>query len=351
MSGWNEIDKKQGGSGIGGRIVKIEEGQTVRLRILDEEPYTTSVHKITQNVTKGGKTEEVFRTVPATLNADDSFILKHTNRYQQQAVHNLRCALYKDSSAKGPADYDFKVLQGGPQIFKQLRQIYVDNGHLNQFDVTITKSGSKRDTEYVVSAAPFSKQINVEEATAKLQADPAFAWENLFTPISGEQQKKIIEDAGIDITYDPAAELEAGMSWESASKVLIPFGKFKGKSIGEMVIIDSSYISWAAQNVTTNDEVAAACRVAVRQMAQLESGQAPAKQIAAATQAAPSSPKPAKPSADRQKLIDELGVKLEEKFKDPNEMIGFVKQHGNGKMKLKDFTDNQLNALGEALNG
>jgi uncharacterized protein (DUF3820 family) len=350
---WGDVDKRTSGSSIGGRIVKFEDGISLRMRVLDGEPYTTRVHKVSQVVTKGGKQEEVFRTITATASPDESYILKNTRRYPEMQMHNLRVALFKKGpDGKDTEEYELKVLQGGPQMFKQLRQIFIDNGHLNQFDVVITKKGEKRDTEYTVTAAPFSKKIDVDAATAALEADQAMAWDALFTPITADQQKKIIDEAGMDIAYDPAAKIMADMTWERASVAKMPFGKYKDKTVGELVIIDSNYLVWAADNITTNDEVAAACRVAVLNMASLSSGQQPVKQIEPAKKAAPAPAQAPKSDGDRQATITALNDALESRFgNDTQAMITIVKEHGGGKVKLKDLTDNQLASLSAALNG
>jgi hypothetical protein len=329
---WNDIDKKIGGSGIGGRLVQFEENVPQTMRILDEEPFTTRVHKISQIVTIAGKTEEVFRTIPATQSADDSYILKNSRRYPEQQLHNIRVALYKkDANGKLTDEFEFKVLQGGPQIFKALRELWKTHGHLNQFDVTISKSGKKRDTEYLVSAAPFSRKLDVQQATAKLETEESFAW--------------------VDIAYDPAAIIAAEMPWERAQQVKFTFGKYKDKSIGDLVVVDAGYVTWAAENVHTNDEVAAACRVAVAQMQQSEVGQAPVTQQIAAPKPVKkteplkpaAAPKPAV-SAEREKLLERAN-KFMNDIEDMSAGLEMVKDHGAGKTRLKDLTDAQLTSL------
>lgn len=367
---WGDVDKKQG-SGNAGRFVQVPESGTVRLRVLDEEPYTTRVHKISQMVRKGDKVEEVFRSIPATENPDDNFILKNNpKRYPEQSLHNLRVAEFKkDKDGKDTDEFEYKILQGGPAIFKPLRELFTQHGHLNQFDITISKKGKGRETEYTVSAAPFSKNINVVEATQKLFADVSWSWENIFLPVTSADQQKAIQEAGFDIAYDPAAQIAANMTLEQAQNVKFTMGKYgqKGseKTVGEVMIIDAGYLQWAADNITSNDQLAAACRVMLGKVAQVSQRTEPVKQQlppqvpqSAPAPSAPAqptpAPQPAATSNEKSQLIEQVSDHFEQnpKFEDMSLVVGLVQKHSGGKSKLKDLTEAQLkNLLAEIENG
>lgn len=347
---WNDVDEKRGGAS--GRFVSFEDGKGVRLRILDEEPKTIRVHKISQPVKRGDKTEEVFRTIPATPNPDDNYILQmNGKRYPDVPVYNMRCFEYKrDDAGKftDPPTGEIKVLQGGPAIFKDLKKIYEEFGHLNQFDVVITRTGKGRDTEYAVSAAPNRLDCDVAGLTAKIAQDASLNWDNIFPPASADDQKKALTEAGFNVTYDPAAEIAARLSWDDASKVRFTFGKYgqKGqeKTVGELVIIDAGYVTWAAENVTSSDELAAACRVAVKHMSQLESGTAPVKQIEQPKAAPKPAPENKAKRADLEKRVSDA-FENDERYSDMQVMIDTLKRHGEGKTRVKDLTLPQLESL------
>lgn len=362
MSGWNDIDKPSGGTG-GGRFVQFESDKAVRMRILDEEPYTTRVHKISQMVTKGGKSEEVFRSITATASPDDSFILRHNaKRYPEQMQFNMRVFVYaKDDQGKDTDEGEIKILQGGPAIFKPLRTIYTQEGSLSAFDIIITRKGAGRDTEYTVSAAARSRTIDVKPLIDKMNTDVDLAWDRIFLPITGDQQKKMMDEAGLDINYDPAAELAASMTIEQARTKVISFGKYKGKTINELMAIDAGYLSWAAENITTNEELAAACRVADGHLRGISASSEPVRQSlpekaapAPKAEAKAEAPK-AEPKAEAKPVptqsSEELKAQItdwfesDSRFEDVQEVVTIIKKHGEGKTRLKDLTAGQMQNL------
>jgi hypothetical protein len=342
---WGDVDKKDKRGSLQGRFVQFEDGVPVVGRILDEEPHTTRVHKISQPVNKGGKVDEVFRSIPATANPDDNFILKtNGKRYPDVMQHAMRIAVYKKNEQKEDV-IEIQILQGGPGIFKPLRDLYSQYGSLTKFDVSIKANGMGREREYVVTAAPVSKEVHVPALQTKMLADEAIAdWKTVFPPVTAEEQQKMIKDAGFDITYDPAASIAASMTPEDAGKEVMSFGKFKGKTIAELVVIDSSYLQWAAENVTSNDRLAAACRVAVANLAAVTSGQSVAP---AALPKAKETAVVEKKTANRQKLLEQVDKVFTEdpRYEDIEVMVGLVKRHSGGKTKVKDLTEKQLESL------
>lgn len=426
MSGWAEVDKPRGSL----IFLSLEDGETKRIRILDEEPYTAYVHKISQMVDN----EDVFLTVPATEAPDDDFINANTKRYPTTAVHCLRVAVYDE---KGEVE-GVKVLQGGIQIFRPLKQFWSRYGDIRKFDVEITRNGTKRDTEYQVTLAPDSNDIDLDEWTEHAQTDESLDWGVLFPPITPEDQQKMLERAKIDITYDPAEEIAAEMEVDEALSMYCTLNKYgpkayppKGKTIGEILVIDAGYVEWIAENVTSDDTLAAAARVAVRHMnGELESGgskkqlpkpsparktatppKAPAKsagtkgkateaqddtgeegqqpewtlrmspeeylekfpkgpkaalarQLSGAEEPAPARPaparstpakqaKPAGKSGERDSLISRANAAFESnpEYAEASDIVEVIKKHGNGKTRIKDLTDAQLEALVEEVEG
>lgn len=370
---WEDVDKPSGGSGLG-RFVAFEDGKAVRMRLLDEEPHTTRVHKISQIVTRGGKSEEVYRAIPATVNPDDNYILKHNpKRYPENTQFSMRAFVYnQDENNRDTDEGEIKILQGGPAIFKQLRTIYQNEGSLTQFDVVITRRGEKRDTEYTVSAAARSRNIDVKKIIGQMESDPDLQWDRIFLPTTGEMQKKILDEAGMDVNYDPAAVLALEMSPERAATAMFTFGKYKGKTVGEVKVIDSGYLSWAAENVTSNDELAAACRISsglINQLAEASEPRAIADSESRMEKPAPKAEKPApkaeKPKPDKKSNlekaeelmadtnIDRDAVKAEIQdwfesdptYEDVQEVVTIIKKHGDGKTRLKDLSAQQMVSL------
>lgn len=329
---WGDIDKRNPGSGIDlGRFLKFEDGKSVTVRVIDAEPHMSYVHKITQVV--DGK--EVFRSIPATENLDDDYISKNTNRWPAEPVFAMRVKAYLEG---GP---EIKVLQGGKQIFKQIKKLFEEYGDVNTYDLTISRTGEGKETEYFVSAAPRAKEndLDIEALRAEVAEDESLDWVNLYPTFTPEQQQKALTDAGFDVTYDPALKLMDSMDVDAAKKIVVPFGKYKDKTLGEIMVIDSGYLKFIAEKVTTNDTVAAAGRVLVNAGA-LQKGDKP-KQIEAKSEPK----KAAEPKKDdkRADLISKLNAAMADM--DIGEVVESIKKHGNGKTKLKDLSVDQLGAL------
>lgn len=389
--GWNDVDRKTGG----GRYLSIDPDSTVRVRLLDEEPYTVFVHKISQ-VVDG---DETFISVPATPVPDDDYIDEQTNRFRAVPQYNMRCALYDDN---GEIE-GLYVLSGGPQIFRPLKNIHNRYSDVRQFDIEITRTGEKLKTSYDVSTAPDSHDPDIDTLIEQVEEDESLAWDTLFPPITPEEQKQMVERAKIDLSYDPVEEIMENMVLEDALDTHITFGKYgpdkyppRGKKVGELIAIDSGYLEWAADEVTSDDEVAAACRIAVLHMHDQLENKAPTKKVTKGKTKKAKKEEPeenevsewplkmdpadylsqygddAKNSAlakevlaakgeegeegeegedegdtSRTKLIDSINevFSSDERFSDAMEIVNVIKEHGDGKTRVKDLTVEQLQSL------
>ncbi len=276
--GWGEVDKPR--SGGDSRFVACAAGESVTLRIIDMEPDSFRVHQI---ATVNSSGEEVFRQIQETDKPDDDYIDQHTNRFPAMDRHAIRCVIYDED---GEPD-QIKILVGGKQIFKQLKQLFDKHGDITEFDVELSREGKGRETTWTIGATPKSHDIDVEEWQEELENDSQWEYENLFPSITPEQQQKILEEADIDITYDPVVEIMEEMTLKEATKTRLTFGKYgpekmppNGKTVGQIWKIDQGWIIWAAQNVTSNDQVAAACRFMVDNTKAVEKGSEETKEIA-----------------------------------------------------------------------
>ena len=268
--GWGEVDKPRSGSDS--RFVACQDGESVVLRIIDMEPGSIRVHQISTVNSSG---EEVFRSIQETPKPDDDIIDQNTNRFPAMDRHAIRCVVYdEDDEPDG-----IRVLVGGKQVFKQLKALFVRHGDLTEFDVTLSREGTGRETTWSISASPQSNEIDVEEWQEELENDDQWEYNVLFPPITPEQQEQILKEADIDITYDPVIDIMEDMTMEEALKTRLTFGKYgpekmppNGKTIKQIWKIDQGWIIWAANNVTSNDQVAAACRFVVENTKAIEKG-------------------------------------------------------------------------------
>lgn len=367
---WADVDRKTGG----GRYFSLEDGETKRIRLLDEEPHTVLIHKISQIVDD----EEVFITVPATPKADDDFINQHTNRYPAVAQHNMRCVVFNDDGEPEAV----QVLGGGVQIFRPLKTFYQRYGDLRDIDIEISREGEGRQTQYHVTTAPNTIEIDIDEWIEEMEGDEALSWDTLFPPITPEEQEKMIDEVGIDITYDPVIEIMEEMELDEALETHISFGKYgpdkyppKGKTIGEIFAIDSGYLEWVAEKATSDDTIAAAARIAVEHAGEIERPKKAKKAVSSGTKkskksgsgtkaksgskttkkAKKSRSKKAKKKADdepsRDELISEINAAFDEsdEYTEAMEIVEVIKKHGNGKTKIKDLTIEEMQSLLEDL--
>lgn len=67
-----------------------------------------------------------------------------------------------------------EILEGGPQIFRQVKDYAVDPdyGDPSKYDIKIKKEGSGRDTRYSVKAAPNKTELTPEEQALVNDATP-----------------------------------------------------------------------------------------------------------------------------------------------------------------------------------
>lgn len=270
MGGWDDVGKGPIGQGGGGRFLQIPEGGSVIFRFLETEPLTVWGHKVSQVVDD----EEVYQFIPGVarweggeliLMLDDDYVQENSRRWPLQPVHHLR-GIQID---KGEPVGDIVICPGGKQIYEPIKEVHEKYGDITRFDFIIKKSGKGRQTKYTVTLAPEHAKLSKNDMVAlieEMEADPAIKYENVFQiPGSAKEQQRMFEAAGFDIEYDPAAALAEVMDLDEAYQVRMPTtgGKFPGKSMRELMVIDMGYLQWVALNYTSDDRVAAAARVVV----------------------------------------------------------------------------------------
>lgn len=307
--GWGEVDKPTSGDK---RFLSVADGETKTIRLLDTEPYTIRVHSISQEVNG----EEVFRSIQATEAPDDDYVDANTNRYPAKPRHAIRCVEYDED---GEPD-SIKILIGGVSIFRALKKLYEQYEDITDFDIDISRDGEKRDTDWTVSASPRSADIDVAEWVSEIEDNEEWAWENIFPEINAEDQKKIIDEAGIDITYDPVVEMMEELDMDEALAHRLTFGKYgpdkcppKGKTLGEVWRIDQGWVMWAAENVVgQHDETAAACRYLVENTEALE-GPKSKKKLKSGDKKSKKEKKAREPEEDDDEEVEEEDVEVTRK--------------------------------------
>lgn len=337
---WDDVGKKRGSGDD--TYLRIPEDGKVIVRILDEEPITIRQHKLGQEIDG----ERVFRTL--TCGGDDCYVCQQAkNRFPPTDQWAANALIINDGTGKQPAESPVRVLIGGPQIWGQVKTLFETYGDVREFDVLITRTGKERDTKYTVSASPRSTKVNVR-SVLKERAEEMHDLDALFPPIGQTEQKRIIEEASLDINYDPVAERMRTMTLEQAYKVKIPFGKKKDSTIRDVFVSDPGYLRWMATNVTSNVDVGAAARLVSE--AQMTKGRDPAK---GETKPEGKKPTPAKAAAPAPKtLVDKVRAHLsdEEPYaSDVNAVAKLITRFGKGKKRIGEFAEADLKAMAKYL--
>ena len=270
--GWDTVNKPDGGSSGGGRFLTLKDGDAVRVRILDEAPLSIMVHNISTVDTDGNP---VFRSIPATKAADENVVLQLSTRFPAKRRFAIRVAVLDDDGEIT----DFKILEGGKQIFRPLKKLVDLHGSINDFDVIVSREGEGRETEYSVQATPKSFDVDVESAIESMEEDEAMDLDVAYPDVTGEMQEQMLAEAKIDLTVDHVQVMAEDMDPKVAGATRVPFGKYEGKTIKEVGKIDTGYLLWMSENVTTNDEVAAAAMAYVASIGALDKGSAPKRSL------------------------------------------------------------------------
>lgn len=363
---WNDLDKGPMGQ-ESSRFLSIPTDETITVRALDEEPFTVWQHRVSQMV--GG--QEQYRTIPATGSLDDNFVQKNTDRYPAQPNFNLRVIRIEDGEPIG----DIQILSGGKQIFKPMRDVAERHGSITRFDFDIRKTGKGRDTSYsVMLAASHAELVGVwDDLQEEKEGDFALQWENVFYVPTEEQQQRLFEEAGFDVSYDPAEKLVQEMSVEEALVVRMPSkgGKYPSKTMRELVTIDLGYLQWVANKYQSDDTVTAAARLVTRNLSDIGKigGAKPAQSLeekpikrprkvvgngssSASTKVVETPTKVVEtPTEDRGAIVKEINNLMidQPEYEDTSAIVKLIKEHSGGKTRIRDMDMGQLVSMRDAL--
>lgn len=341
--GWEYLDRTVDGDE---RFLAFEAGDTRSVRILDQSPFVVMMHQI-RGATADG--EDVFMSVPQTEDKREDWI-ERVSEGRQTASPRYFVRVFDHETES------VRVFMGGITIFRQLRTIDSNATKkglmLCDFDVDITRDGEGRETRWSVSVAVESVETDVEkwrEYADDVECD--FHPDQLFPSITPERQQELIEASGIDIETDPAALLMEEMDYDEAKEVVVPFGKHNGSTVGEIMATDKSWVAWAADKVTSNDVVAAACRIMMARIA----GSSPAKPSLPSKGSGPrKAPKLARPSpaasTDADERLEAISLAKSMLPKSPIERVKVLREATGGKKtSLALLNLEEINNLVEAL--
>lgn len=342
---WDKVGKKSSGGSTD--FLRLKADDRAVFRMLDEEPTTIRQHKLSQSIDG----EEKFVTIQCA--GDECFICERAKtRFPPQDVWAANVLVLEGlEDQKEPV---VRVLTGGTQIWSQMKALYDEaEGEISSFDIVLKRQGKgKEDTQYIVTAAPKSRAMNMANVMRDI-ADDMKSIEALFPVLNAEEQEAAVKAAGVDIDYDPVAELMQVMSLEEAWDIEVPFGKYKGRTIKNLFISDPRYLTWMAQNVTSNVKVGAAARLVVesgmkKKTAATKASAPQATPAPAGKKAAGKKEAAAKPQTQLQKITDHL-ANVEPYASDVNAVAGIIKEFGGGQRRLANFSEEAMQKLAKKL--
>ena len=349
---WNMIGQTQKESGKKGTsvIVKIEDKKRLRLLLNETNGEPVSFWSYSISTPADG-----YRTWISPAK-DEDFFGTNRNIFRLRPVH---AGLVYDYDEK-----EVKILEAGNQIWEGIKLLHEAGKDLNGRDIIIIKTGSGRSTEYKVTdcdPTPMPKGLESLERPSIEERYQAPTFE------------QVLEDLrGMGFT-NPAEIFETKpLAYEVAKETVVPFGKFKGRTLKEIVSLESTYVTFLATKID---------RAGVKESARVVSNTvmgtqyelsgttptmeevsfvAPNSGEVARDINPPSNPKPqtSKPKASggsREAVIAEINNAFEtqDQYKDFMKIIEAMKKASapHGKTSINDFTDEELAKLKEIVLG
>lgn len=356
--GWNSVGQTQKDSkGSSSQLIKIEDKKRVRLLLPETGPVSHWSYSVSTPA-------DGYRTWISPAKEED-FFGANRSIFRLRPVH---AGLAYDYDEK-----EIKILEAGNQIWEGIKLLVDAGKDVNARDIMIMKKGSGRNTEYAVTdcdptPAPAGiDSLERPDMDARYQA-PTF--------------ESVIEDLRALGFTNPTEIFETTpLAYEVATQTKVPFGKFKDKTLKDVVSLDSTYITFLATKIDREDIKECARVVSntimgtqyelkgvtptmeqVSFVAPTEGGEAP--------QEPNTPPTPPKAKEDTKKDTKDISPKAsdgrdgtiaeinkafetQEQYKDFMKIIDAMKKASapHGKTSITDFTDEELAKLKEIVLG
>lgn len=363
---WGNVGQtnKENNGGSASDLVKIEDRKKLRLMLPESGPTSHWFYTISTPA-------EGYRTW-VSPEKDQDFFATNRNVFGLRPVHAGLAYDYDDGKVK--------ILEAGNQIWEGIK-VLVDAGKdLSNRDILIMKKGTGRNTEYTVTDCDPSPAPNGLDSMEKPDMNARYV---------ASTYEMVIEDLRALGFTNPEQIFELKpLAYEVALTKVIPFGKHKGKTMKDLVSIDSQYITFLATKIDRED-IKECARVVSNtilgtayptkgtapvmeeisfvaptqdggetQNVSRETTTPPVQQVPVQQVPVQQTPPPAQTpqvqapvAGAREALIAEINHIFESKpeYKDFMKIIGAMKEASapNGKTSIGEFTDVELNKLKE----
>ena len=356
---WGNITGEQSilpSSGSAGQDeVKFENGKAKKIRLLlpnGTEPYSYFEHCLEVETIENGQQVRTFRTIRCAKTQKDP---------------NAHCPLCDGQQVRRRVrhacnvfDYELNKVQklnAGTSVFEVLANTRKMGVDILGVDWGIIKTGEGRnDTKYTATnlgASPFEYNPEVHGVLFDIEQE--------FVPHTIEDMKSIVEGAGGNweqLTIPPELVYP---TLQEALDHKMPNGKYKDMTLGQIWETDKSprgFISYLAMKSDRQNEEKAAAQVIYARLGGVNIPGVPMEDGATAdvkqpsvdvTPSAPAQAPNAPVSTDRQNKINKINSIFATKDKYVkggfNTIIEEMKNCGNGKTNIQDFTDAELDDL------
>ncbi len=143
------------------------------------------------------------------------------------------------------------VLAAGSDLFDAMVGIEEARGvDLDKLDVTIVRSGQGLRTTYQPVAGETQPFLLPDgHFLFDLEAETAVSdrsREDLDKVLSGEFDKQFVKQGAAGLPADAAGA--HGIDLNVAQQVVVNFGQYAGKNLGQIAVIDMRYLAWLSQN-------------------------------------------------------------------------------------------------------
>lgn len=200
---WSDIGANNNSGGEGKTNYTKIEG-VVKGRILDDEPVTQWTHWIpSMNGGKGGSVDCIGRDCPvcAIMKADKA--AGRPKKYNSSKRHKIN--FYNKGTKQ------VEILNSGETVFEAMKNIMIQMGDLKNIDITISKTGTGKNTKYSVLPS-IEMGVSPGALTDAEKALPKYDIASLSKPLTAEQIVRCIEGASLKEIF--AAQETAGESNE-----------------------------------------------------------------------------------------------------------------------------------------
>ena len=242
---WNLIGKQEKPQTGTSDLIKIEDKKRVRLLLQH---------------TNGGPVANWIYSISTPADGYKTWVAPDKNTTVDFFASNRSVFSLKPIFSAFAYDYDeqaIKILESGNMIWEAIKDLYEAGKDLGNRDLLIRKKGSGRMTEYsVVDCDPTPAPVGIENMPLP----------DLYGRYVASTKEQVLADLmALGFTQPEQIFTPMPMPYEVAKDFKVPFGKYKDKTVAEVVKLDSRYIDFLATKVDRLD-VKEATRVVANQI-------------------------------------------------------------------------------------